>query len=147
VLCKLLDRVAAVTQDAGVAVDVCDCRGGCCGVHEAGVIGDSARLLQQLGNVVSFVSFYNLDPRELELAAGMAQGSAGGLSHGVPFMRLLASVESLIQPTSGDAVPDPAGAGTIGRTAFMEKATIDSQLKATASKRDKLIHRLRLLTE
>ncbi|OOP60362.1 hypothetical protein BMF89_17235 [Arthrobacter sp. SRS-W-1-2016] len=62
-------------------------------------------------------------------------------------MRLLASVESLIQPTSGDSNRGPAGAGAIGRTAFMEKATIDSQLKATASKRDKLIHKLGLLAE
>jgi hypothetical protein len=62
-------------------------------------------------------------------------------------MRLLASVESLIQPTSGDSSQESAGADTIGRTAFVEKATIDSQLKATASQRDKLIHKLRLLAE
>ena len=83
VLGQLLDRVAAVAQDAGIAVDVGDGRGGGRGVHETGVKGDGAGLLQQLGNVVAFVSFYNLDAREFELAAGMAQGCAGGLSHGV----------------------------------------------------------------
>ena len=86
---QLLDRVAAVPQDTRVAIDVGDGRGGGRGVHEAGVKGDGARLLQQLGNVVAFVPFYNLDAREFELAAGMAQGCAGGLSHGVPFMRRL----------------------------------------------------------
>ena len=80
---ELLDRVAAVPQDTGVAVDVGDGGGGCRGVHEAGVKGNGTGLLQQLGNVVAFVSFYNLDAREFELAAGMAQGCAGGLSHGV----------------------------------------------------------------
>jgi hypothetical protein len=45
-------------------------------------------------------------------------------------MRLLASVESLIQPTSGDSARATADAGAIGRTAFVEKATIDSQLKS-----------------
>ncbi|GAA4029040.1 hypothetical protein GCM10023063_08580 [Arthrobacter methylotrophus] len=62
-------------------------------------------------------------------------------------MRLWASVESLIQPTSGDTRPGPASADAIGRTAFVEKATIDSHLKATASQRDKLIHKRRLLAE
>ena len=76
VLRQLLDGVPAVAQDARIAVDVGDGRGGCCGVHEAGVKGDSAGLLQQLGNVVTFVSFNNLDARELELATCMVQGRA-----------------------------------------------------------------------
>ena len=83
VLGELLDRVAAVAQDAGVAVDVGDGGRGGRGVHESGVKGNGARLLQQFGNVVAFVSFYNLDAREFEFAARMAQGCAGGLSHGV----------------------------------------------------------------
>ncbi len=43
VLGQLLDRVAAVAQDAGVAVDVGDRRGAGRGVDEAGVEGDVAR--------------------------------------------------------------------------------------------------------
>ncbi|MCY1234612.1 hypothetical protein D9M72_472000 [compost metagenome] len=83
VLGQLLDRVPAVPQDSGIAVDVGDGRSGGRGVHETGVKGNGACLLQQFGNVIAFVSFYNLDAREFEFAARVAQGCAGGLSHGV----------------------------------------------------------------
>ncbi len=98
VLGQLLDGVPAVTQDARIAVDVGDSGGGCCGVHEAGVKGDCARLLQQLGNVVAFVSFNNLDARELELASCMVQGCAVWSQSWSPLHEApWASVESLIQ--------------------------------------------------
>src|SRR5665648_121173 len=50
VLGQLLDRVAAVEQDALVAVDVGDVRGAWRGVHEAGVDRDKAGLLEQGGD-------------------------------------------------------------------------------------------------
>src|SRR5665648_367763 len=47
---QLLDRVAAVEQDALVAVDVGDVRGAGRGVHEAGVDRDQTGLLEQGGD-------------------------------------------------------------------------------------------------
>jgi hypothetical protein len=44
---ELLDRVAPVAQDPGVAVDVRDGALARRGVDEAGVVGDSARVLEQ----------------------------------------------------------------------------------------------------
>ena len=48
---ELVDRVAAVAQDAGVAVDVGDRRLAGRGVHEARVVGDVAGLGQHLRDV------------------------------------------------------------------------------------------------
>ena len=48
---QLVDRVAAVAQDAGIAVDVGDLRAARGGVGEARVIGDQAGLGQQLAHV------------------------------------------------------------------------------------------------
>ena len=132
VLGELLDRVAAVAQDARVAVDVGDGRRGGRGVHEAGVKGDGAGLLQQLGNVVAFVSFDNLDAREFELAAGIAQGCAGVSQSWSPLHEASGPL-SKAGPTSGEPAAEPVRTGFQRRAAFLWKATIDSQLKTTGT--------------
>jgi hypothetical protein len=54
VLRQLLDRVAAVTEDAGVAVDEGDAAGARPGVAEAVVVRDVPRLARRLRTSIAF---------------------------------------------------------------------------------------------
>ena len=51
VLGELIDRVAAIEQDALVAVDIGDLRLGCCGRGKAGIVGEHPGLAIELGDV------------------------------------------------------------------------------------------------
>ena len=86
-LSQFLDRVAAVTQNALITVNIGDGRGRGCGVDETGVVGDRAGFLQELGNVITGVAFCSFESRQFNLSAVVAQECARGISHGVPFMR------------------------------------------------------------
>jgi hypothetical protein len=81
VLGQLVNGVPAVAQDAGIAVNLGDGRRGGRGVHETGVKRDGTGLLQQLRNVVAVIAFGRFEPREVEFAAIVMQGSTGLLSH------------------------------------------------------------------
>ncbi len=61
---QLVDRVAAVAQDARVAVDVGDRRPAGRGVDEPDVQGDQVGRAQQLGDIDGVVAFGGRDPRQ-----------------------------------------------------------------------------------
>ncbi len=82
----ILDRVAAVAQDAGVAVDVGDRALGGGGVHETVVEGRVPGLLHQRGDVDARRTVRALPDRELRSAAGEGEGRlvsvrSGGVGH------------------------------------------------------------------
>ena len=87
VLGQLLDRVPAVAQDSGIAVDVGDRRGGGRGVHETGVESNGAGLLQQLRYVEAVVAFFGSDAGQLKLVrrvGPIVQFGTWSLSHVSP---------------------------------------------------------------
>ena len=77
----LLDRVPAVTQDAGVTVDVGDRAGAARGVGEAAVEGDIAGLLEEGGDVVAVVALGGRHELEVQLLARCGKLGTGGVGH------------------------------------------------------------------
>ena len=95
---ELLDRVAAVAQDAGVAVDVGDGAPGGRGVDEALVVGGVAGLGQQRPQGDAVGSLSRMDDLQVKLAAGVTQGcELGVIGHRNPFV----AGESALCPTKG----------------------------------------------
>ena len=77
VLRELLDRVAAVAQDADVAVDVGDRRGGGAGVGEPRVQGDDAGLGQQRADLHAGGAFGGGNDLEGQFRLAVAEGGRG----------------------------------------------------------------------
>ena len=80
VLGEVLDGVAAVAQDALVAVDERDGRLGVRRVHEARVVGDVAGLLQERGDVDAVVALCGV--LDAQVQALLADGQPDGLVMG-----------------------------------------------------------------
>ena len=83
---ELLDRVAAVFQDAGIAVDVGDLGLAAAGRREAGVIGEHPGLGVELADVDDVGAHRAAQDRKIEVL--VADGEGRGLACGVCVHRL-----------------------------------------------------------
>ncbi len=104
---QLLDRVAAVAQDARVAVDVGDGALGRGGVDEAIVEGGVAGLGQQRTQRDAVGSLGGADDVQVKLATGVFEGgvlftTGWVIGHGNPFV---AAVNAEVCPTKGSPIP------------------------------------------
>ena len=104
---ELLDRVAAVAQDARVAVDVGDGALGGGGVDEAAVEGGVAGLGEQRTQRDSVGALGRVDDVQVELATGVFEGgvlftTGCVIGHGNPFF---AAVNADVCPTKGSPIP------------------------------------------
>jgi hypothetical protein len=80
---QLLDRIAAIQQDALVAVDERDRAFGCGGRHEARVVGEVAGVLVQLADVERGIAQRSGDDRQRGRTVGRSIGEDNGLlGHG-----------------------------------------------------------------
>ena len=88
---ELLDRIAAVAQNAGVAIDVGDGALACGGVDEADVEGRVPGLGQQRTEGNTVVSFGGADDLKIDLAPRVPEISGVvGVGHENPFaLRLI----------------------------------------------------------
>ena len=82
---QLLDRVAAVEQDAFIAVDVGDLGLAACGRGEAGVVGEHPALAVELGDVHHVGADGALVDREVPIL--VTDGNRAGWFGGGPFWR------------------------------------------------------------
>src|SRR4029077_19021264 len=104
---QLLDRVAAVAEDARIAVDVGDCALGRGGVDEAIVIGRVAGLRQKRTQRDSVSPLGGANDVQVKLATGVFEGgvlftTGWVIGHGNPFV---AAVNAEVCPTKGSPIP------------------------------------------